>query len=415
MQLFHEYRGLKKEIYILFYGRIINSMGALIWPLMTLILKNKMGLSAEMIANYLLVMSIVQLPMTMIGGKLADHCNKKYVICCCQLVSVVSYFICGVLPLSDISIVLFFIAGVFSAVQYPSYDALVADLTTSEEREKAYSLSYLGMNLGLVLAPTIGGILFENHLNIAFLITALATLTSTMIIYFFVREIRREAKEDDPQNLYEVTESKASIWKVLLDRKLILFYILCTSVGGLVYSQFNFLIPLSFEHYFGVNGATYFGMLTSVNAFVVIVGTPLITKWFSHIKDISKCVVGEILIVFGLSVYFLIQKNLPIYFASMVIFTIGEIFMTIGSQPYVSRRIPATHRGRVSSTTFIFSSLFQATTQKGIGMIVDTYSYLAAWAMILGIGVCSICGYFILAVRDKKVFALLYNNKQQSI
>ena len=31
---------LRREIYILFFGRIVTSMGSLIWPLLTLILKN---------------------------------------------------------------------------------------------------------------------------------------------------------------------------------------------------------------------------------------------------------------------------------------------------------------------------------------------------------------------------------------
>ena len=35
-----QYRNLNREIYVLFWGRIVTSMGSLIWPLLTLILKN---------------------------------------------------------------------------------------------------------------------------------------------------------------------------------------------------------------------------------------------------------------------------------------------------------------------------------------------------------------------------------------
>lgn len=81
------------------------------------------------------------------------------------------------IPLSNVLLVLFFIASAFAALEHPSYQALIADLTDPSERERAYSLSYLGTNLGLVLAPTIGGFLFENHLNFSFVIASLATLT----------------------------------------------------------------------------------------------------------------------------------------------------------------------------------------------------------------------------------------------
>ena len=38
LKLFDMYRGLRREMYILFYGRIVTNMGALIWPMLTLIL-----------------------------------------------------------------------------------------------------------------------------------------------------------------------------------------------------------------------------------------------------------------------------------------------------------------------------------------------------------------------------------------
>ena len=39
------YRGLPKEIYVLFAARIVNSLGAFVFPLLTLILTEKLGRS----------------------------------------------------------------------------------------------------------------------------------------------------------------------------------------------------------------------------------------------------------------------------------------------------------------------------------------------------------------------------------
>ncbi|MGN2369500.1 hypothetical protein ACTFJW_05480 [Clostridium cagae] len=43
--MFSSYLGLPKEIYILFLGKIINCIGAFIYPLLSLILIQKIGLS----------------------------------------------------------------------------------------------------------------------------------------------------------------------------------------------------------------------------------------------------------------------------------------------------------------------------------------------------------------------------------
>lgn len=52
---FSMYLGLPKEIYVLSFGRIMTSMGALIWPLLTLIMSNKLGMSAKDIGLYMMV------------------------------------------------------------------------------------------------------------------------------------------------------------------------------------------------------------------------------------------------------------------------------------------------------------------------------------------------------------------------
>ena len=175
---------LRREIYILFFGRIVTSMGSLIWPLLTLILKNKLGYDATEIAVITMVMSILQFPMLLLGGKLADTHNRKWIIVLCDMITVVCYIIAGCIPLSGISIVLFYIAGMFANIEGPSYDALVADLSDGDDREQAYSLQYLGMNLGVVIAPTLGGFLFKNYLWLAFLITAVSTFSSTVPVSY---------------------------------------------------------------------------------------------------------------------------------------------------------------------------------------------------------------------------------------
>lgn len=407
MKLFNQYRGLKKEIYILFYGRVVTSMGGLVWPLMTLILSNKMGMSASEIANLMLIMSIIQLPCTLIGGKMADRFNKKWVIVICDMITVISYMICGFIPLSGVTIALFYIAGMFASFEYPSYDALVADLTSSDEREKAYSLNYLGMNLGLVLSPTIGGFLFANHLSLAFVITSIATFTSTALIFFFIKEVKRVEESNTTKNVYE-EDKDSSVLSVMFSKKSILLYTLLLGLTGLVYSQFNFLIPLNLEAAFGEGGATLFGMLTSVNAITVIIGTPILTKVMAKVRDVNKLVIGISLEVFGLAMYIFIQDMLWLSFLSMVIFTLGEISNAIGSSPYITRRIPASHRGRISAIGTVFGTGFQSVTQMGIAYLIDTQTLSFVWIVITVIGVVTIMGMYVLSLIDKKEYTLLY-------
>ena len=46
MKLLNQYRGLRREIYILAFGRTVTNLGSMIWPVMTLLLSQKLGFSA---------------------------------------------------------------------------------------------------------------------------------------------------------------------------------------------------------------------------------------------------------------------------------------------------------------------------------------------------------------------------------
>lgn len=403
-----QYRNLNREIYVLFWGRIVTSMGSLIWPLLTLILKNKLGYDATTIALITMVMSILQFPMLLLGGKLADSRNRKHIIVSCDLITVGCCILAGLIPLSNISIALYYIASVFATIEGPSYDALVADLSDSDSREKAYSLQYLGMNLGLVLAPTLGGLLFENYLWLAFLITAGATLSSTLLIIIF---IKRLSVEKTHVSQYEQDRQEVSLISILRERKSVVLYALVGGFGSFVYAQFNYLLPLNMESLYGAKGAEIFGLLTSVNALVVILATPLVTTFLGKIRDVKKLLIGQTLIVLGLYSYRYVQLQMALYFLLMVIFTIGEVFKTLGEQPYMTRRIPATHWGRVNSFVSIVSGAFSSVGNLFLGRLLDNQGYSAAWLAVGIAGIGLIILAYLLSETDKKAFPLLYAEK----
>ena len=410
MKYLKQYKNLSREIYVLFFGRIVTSMGSLIWPIMTLILKNKLGYSATTIAAIDMVLAILQLPMVIIGGKLADSVSRKKIIVCCDMVTVICYFISGLIPLSFISVALFYTAGLFAAIESPSYDALVADLSDSDNREQAYSLQYLGMNLGLVLAPTLGGLLFENYLWLAFIITSVATFSSTLLILIFIKKLSVEKKN---VSKYEEKREGAGILEILRERKVLFLYIAATGFCNLVYSQFNYLLPLHMEDLFAAKGATLFGLLTSTNAIVVVIGTPLITTLLAGVMDVRKFLIGELLVVIGLVSFNFSGRLIPIYFVLMTVFTLGEIFCTISSSPYMTKRVPSTHWGRVHSTNSIFCMGLTSIGNILIGKTVDVYGFRKAWFFVAIVGFAAISLLLVLNALDKKSFPLLYKEAEE--
>src|SRR5699024_6690091 len=150
------------------------------------------------------------------------------------------------------------------------------------------------------------------------------------------------------------------------------------------------------EELYDARGAVYFGFLTSLNGLVVIIGTPLLTKYTKNLPDTAKLIAGTSLVTLGLSMYVFIQGLIPMYYVSMIIFTIGEILSTLGTYPYMTRRVPASHRGRISSVANIFIGAASYYSQWYIGNLLETQSMVTVWKIITSIGFVGILLYCVL-------------------
>ena len=411
--MFSQYKGLRKELYILFIGRIMTNMGAMIWPMFTLILNRKLGLNATVIAACVVIFSLVNLPVSLIGGKLADKLNKKNIIVVCDLVSIASFIYCAIVPVTITSIAIFAVASLFQTIEWPSYDALVADFSTSKDRERAYSLSYLGTNLGLVQSPTLAGFLFENHLNLAFLINGISIALSTILIFFRIRDVHRET-DDSPASGYEADlDSKVSALSYIGHSRVVLLFIIAAALSNGVYSMYSYLMPLDMGITYAERGSVLFGSMSSTNCIVVVTCTALITRLFRKIRESGKMLIGEGLILAGYLLFLLFIRQPIMCFVAITVFTFGEIFNTLSSSPFLTRRIPASHRGRIIAVMNVVCGLSSSAIQLAVGWIYDKAGSPTAWTTVIGIGIAEILIVAVMAAFDRKDYPGLQSRNAQ--
>ncbi len=407
MQLFNQYRGLRREIYILAFGRMVTNLGSMIWPVMTMILSQKLGFSASEISYIFVGTSLIMLPANLLGGKLADRYNKKWIIVICDGISIIGFVLCALIPLGFVTIVIFVVAGIFQSLEYPSYDALFADMSTTKDRERAYSLEYLGANLGLVLSPTIAGMLFKDYLWLSFLISGVSIALSTALIGILIRDVT-PVEDTGEEAAYQEKKDGASVFRILRENPMLLLYVLCGTLYTGAYGQFSFLMPLDLAAVHGDQGAVIFGTVTSLNCITVVVFTPVITKLFSKMRDTGKMVTGRILMFAGFLVFLLLLGFIPGYYIAMLIFTWGEVFDVLAEGPYVSTRIPASHRGRINGLMSVMYTAVTGGIDLAVGHTYDRAGSSWTWALVLGVTFVSVALTVMLKRRDRKAYPKLY-------
>lgn len=407
MSLFDQYRGLRREIYVLFFGRVVTNLGSMIWPVMTMILSQKLGFTASQISYIFVGASILMLPASLIGGRLADRFNKKWLIVTCDSVSILCFFICAAIPLGVSTILLFLFAGVFQSIEYPAYEALFADLSATKDRERAFSLEYLGGNLGLVLSPTIAGILFKDYLWLSFLISGVSIALSTILIAVLIQDIT-PVEDHSEEAAYQMKKEGVSIFTILKENPLLVLYLLGGALYSAAYMQSNYIMPLDMAAVHGDAGAVIFGTALSLNCIAVVIFTPIITKLFVKIRDTGKMIVGRLLVFTGYIVFLMLLGFVPGYYLAMLVFTWGEIFTTLSDGPYISTRIPASHRGRITGLMSVAGTVVSGGIDLTVGQLYDRAGSIWAWTFVLAVLLVSVASAIVLKMLDRKVYSKLY-------
>jgi MFS family permease len=405
LKLLEPYMGLPKEVYVIFVSRIVNAIGCFVGPFLTLILTKKIGLSSDVAGFYMSSAGLLYMPASIIGGKLSDTIGRRKVIIIFDALAIMVYMICGFVQPSITMVYLIILAGTCMSAAGPAHDSLMADLTTPENRNGAYALSYMGWNLGFAVGPLLAGMLFENHLNLIFIGDALTAFLSLILIIFFVRETIGNTKQDilDNSRVMERRES-GSIINVLLRRPALLIFAIVILGYNFTYAQWGFMMPMHAGQNFGDRGATYYGYMASFNGIVVIAFTPLITFLMRRITHMRKIFLGGLLYAIGfgmLGVY----NTLPAFFISVFVFTIGEIVLSISTMPFIADNTPMSHRGRMSGVLGIMFGFGYIISPLIMGNIIKTTGLEQGW-ILLGVFVVisASCMVFVeKAIKSQKL------------
>ena len=405
MKIFSQYKGLGKGNFILFFGKIVTNLGAMIWPMMTLILNGKLVLDATQTALFFIITWFMFLPANIWGGQLADRFSKKKIIILCDIVSIVLFIISGFLPLTLYTLCVTLVGAFFQTLEGPAYQAMVAEITPLDKREQAFSLLYMGGNIGLILSPTIAGILFNNYLWLCFVISGVSISVSTVLIAVFIKDstelIRKESKEEGEEqdgNILAVIKSSAT---------LILFLIAMSFYQG-AYSQFSYLMPLDISKAYPENGSIIYGTVTSLNCIIVVVLTPVITMVMEKVPMTKKYLLGIILQALSFGAFALSYGVIAGYYVSITLFTLGEILTTIVTGAFLADRVSTNYRGRIYGITSFSAAFMTGIVEWNSGWLFDYYGSAPAWIFSVAMTMIAVIASFVLIFTDKKEFADLY-------
>jgi MFS family permease len=397
-EIYHQY---PSKFWVVAGASFVDVVGrTLIMPFFTLYVTQKFEVGMTQAGILLATFSVSGFVGNMIGGALTDRLGRRAMILFGLVFSAVSSIAMGLVSELRVFYVLAVVVGLLSDVAGPAHGAMIADLLPEEKRAEGFGMLRVVANMAWIIGPTIGGLLATRSYLLLFVLDAVCSSITALIVFRLIPETRPQAAHLARQE--SLAQTFVGYRLALRDAPYVGF-LLASIAMNLVYLQLYSTFSVFLRDVHGA-GPRVYGLLMSMNATTVVLLQFWITRTLRAYSPMLMMALGTAFYMVGFSMYAFIA-GLPLFALAMLLITIGEMIVMPVSQALVARFAPAEMRGRYMA---VFALCWQVPSAVGpwaAGIILDNFDPRLIWVLCGGISAVAIAGFLLLHTLTRARFA----------
>ena len=383
------------SLWILSLGWLVSAIGfAASMPFIAIYFHDEFGFSMTDIGLFFGVMALLRSTFQAIGGEVSDRMERKMILVYSQYIRSIAFF--------GLSLSIFFKWGfwwvaiflllnsIFGAIFQPVANAMVSDILPEKKRLDGYAITRSAGNLGWALGPAIGGFLATSSYALLFLISAIMTTVSGLIVWYFLKSPETIKTTDQFKMKDLIAVKNDSNLAIHVSLQLILY---------LVVSQL--IVPFSVYsvNIVGLSEAEL-GYLFSLNGLLVVLLQLPVTHFLSRFRLTSQISAGSFLYLVGYGIMG-IFIGFEYFMIAIIIVTFGEVFISPPSLTLTSRLAPEGRIGRYMGIHGFFLAAGWSIGPLYGGIILDQFpnNHMIAWLIISSLALVSMVGYQLFQKR----------------
>lgn len=387
---------LPRAAWILFAGTFVNRFGSFVIVFLVIYV-TRLGFSATAAGFAAGAYGFGNVIASVAGGYLSDRFGRRHTI-------VLSMFSAAVMLValsqarSYPAIVIFSIlCGLTAELYRPASAALIADIVPVRDRVTAYAVYRLAINAGVALGPAIAGFLAERSFLYLFIADAVTCVAFGFIALTSLPEGSRAQRDTgDVARISWVTEiARDRRFMVFLGASLLMVY---------VFFQWEstFALQVVAEGF----SLRVYGTLISFNAALVVLFEVPLAARVAGLDRQRVIAAGFAFVAAGFGVLSF-PATIPLYVASVAIWTIGEMLSSPVSTAFVADLAPEHLRGRYMGAWHLTWSI-GLMLGPTLGAFVYRWNATAHWAICGAVGIAAAA--MILAIPRESESAVVLSS-----
>lgn len=255
--------GLPGAFWVLWGGSLVNRLGSMVNPFLSLYLTGIRGVPIGTTGLILATAGLGSVISQPLGGFIADRFGRRVALSGGMLANGATLLTLGHAHSLGVLVPACFVLGITIDFFRPAAQALVADTVPTADRTRAFGLLLWSVNLGFSMAMVLGGYLASHGYQLIFWLDAGACSVFAALVWLAVPETQPPAGEHSPGGFLTPVR----------DRTMLAFAGIIV-VYATVFQQAFATLPLAMRGE-GLSSTAY-GTVMAVNGLVVIAAQPLI-------------------------------------------------------------------------------------------------------------------------------------------
>ena len=322
------YRGLSKPIWMLSLVILINRIGAMVVPFLSIYMTQALEFSIKETGYVLSFFGLGAVTGSWLGGWFTDKFGYFRIQVLSLFFIVPIYFILPELKTVESLAIGIFFLSVISETFRPANSVAIAYYAKSENLTKAFSLNRMAINLGFSIGPALGGILASISYYWLFYGNAVASLIAGVVFYLYFNNRKTKFPKEKTKTKATLLKEKApSPYK---DKKIMLFSLLC-ALYAICFFQLLTTLPLFYKEVHNLSEAGI-GVILGYSGIFIVVLEMLLVQIAERRLTISQVLIAGTLLC-GLSFVMLnLNSSILMLYVSMSVLCVSEIL----AMPFMS-------------------------------------------------------------------------------